>query len=162
MLTPDGVNDNFDTPALAPGADVEHTTATAFNCDPDGADVTVTADSAAVVDECDETNNEMTNVAICLCGPDLVITNCNPVGNRIHYTIKNIGGEPVPRSLTGLWIDGVYRASDMVGPLAPGAVSVEVFARYNYRGGNIEVCADYPGQIEEANGGNNCCNWPLI
>ena len=94
--------------------------------------------------------------AICLCGPDLVITDVWVVGNRIHYTIENIGGEPAPTSYTGLYINGIYRSRDKVDPLAPGAASDEVFGRYNYRSGDIEVCADYQGRVNEANEGNNC------
>jgi subtilase family serine protease len=150
------VDDNFATPALAPGAEIEHTTAAAFDCDPDGADVTVTADSAGVVEECNEGNNEMTNTVICHSEPDLVITDIWVVDNRIHYTIQNIGGEPAPRSYTGLWINDDYSARDRVDPLAPGGESDGVFARENYKGGDIEVCADYQNRIEEANEGNNC------
>jgi hypothetical protein len=88
--------------------------------------------------------------------PDLVITNADIVGNEIHYTIQNIGAAAAPRSFTGLYIDGVYRASDMVGPLAPGDESNEVFARYTYRGGVVVVCADYANLIPESNEDNNC------
>jgi hypothetical protein len=93
-------------------------------------------------------------------GPDLVITNCEPVGNIIHYTIKNIGDAAAPISLTGLYIDDIWKAIKMDDPLAPGEESNGIFGRYIYSGGDIKVCADYQNRIEEANEGNNCCDWP--
>jgi subtilase family serine protease len=130
-----------------------------FDC-PLGEDieVEVCADNYDAVEECDEENNCMTNILPCpgVPLPDLVITNCEPVGNRIHYTIANIGTADAPRSITGLWIDDIYRASEMDDPLEPGDELPGVFARYNYRGGDIRVCADYQNRIEEANEGNNC------
>jgi subtilase family serine protease len=134
-----------------------------FDC-PLGEDieVKVCADNYDAVEECDEENNCMTNILPCpgVPLPDLVIMNCEPVGNRIHYTIKNIGTADAPRSLTGLWINGIYRASEMDDRLEPGDELPGVFARYNYRGGEIEVCADYPDRIEEIDEDNNC-NWAL-
>ena len=87
--------------------------------------------------------------------PDLVITNIWIVDNRIHYTIENIGTADAPRSYTGLYINGIYRERDRVAPLAVGATSNEVFG-HKYRGGDIEVCADYRHRVDEANEGNNC------
>ena len=119
--------------------------------------VTICADNYNVVVESDETNNCEVNWVDCPpCKPDLVITEIWVVGNRIHYTIENQGGADAPRSYTGLWIDGHYSARDRVDPLAPGEESDEVFARENYKGGDIEVCADYQERIEEANENNNC------
>jgi C1A family cysteine protease len=88
--------------------------------------------------------------------PDLVITNIWTVGNKIHYTIKNKGGIPAPKSYSGLWINEDCRARERVDGLAPGESSNEEFARENYKGGEIRVCADYRDRIEESNEDNNC------
>jgi subtilase family serine protease len=88
--------------------------------------------------------------------PDLVITNIWINADRIHYTIQNIGDAAAPTSYTGLWVDDHYSARDRVDPLAPDEESDEVFARENYKGGEIVVCADYQGRIEEEDEENNC------
>jgi subtilase family serine protease len=88
--------------------------------------------------------------------PDLIITDIWIVGNRIHYTIENIGDAGAPRSYTGLWIDGRYLARDRVKSLGIGEESNEEFASYNYKGGDIEVCADYDDRIDESDENNNC------
>jgi subtilase family serine protease len=132
-----------------------------FDC-PLGKDieVKVCADNNDAVEECDEENNCMTNILPCpgVPLPDLVITGIWINADRIHYTIENQGGAPAPTSYTGLWVDDKYGARDRVDPLAPGEWSDEVFARYIYRGGNMEVCADYQERIEEIDDENNC-NW---
>ena len=155
---------DVDVSALTVGAE-EPFDVGPFNC-PCGTTVVVKvcADNYGNVSESNETNNCMVNTVVCppcpCIEPDLIIPNVWTVGNIIHYNITNQGGAAAPRSLTGLWVDGAYRASNMDKPLAPGEESNEVFARYNYRGGEILVCADYPGLIEEANDGNNC--WPIV
>jgi subtilase family serine protease len=130
-----------------------------FDC-PLGEDieVKVCADNYDAVEECDEENNCMTNILPCpgVPLPDLVITDIWINADRIHYTIENQGGADAPRSYTGLWINGDYSARDRVDPLAPGEESDEVFARENYKGGEIEVCADYQDRIEEIDEENNC------
>jgi subtilase family serine protease len=93
--------------------------------------------------------------------PDLIITDIKVVGNRIHYTIENIGTADAPKSYTGLWVDGKYGARDRVDPLGEGEESDEVFARENYEGGVIRVCADYRDKIDESNENNNCRTGPL-
>jgi hypothetical protein len=55
-----------------------------------------------------------------------------------------------------LWVDDKYGARDRVDPLGIGEESDEVFARENYEGGEIRVCADYRDRVEEADEGNNC------
>jgi subtilase family serine protease len=145
------------TPGIPEGECHENTVGP-FNC-PCGEtlNVAVCADNKDEVDESDERNNcEVNEVKCPPCLPDLVITDIWVDGNKIHYTIQNIGGEPAPRSLTGLWIDDIYRASEMDDPLAPGEESNGVFARYSYREGKIEVCADYSDRIEEIDETNNC------
>jgi subtilase family serine protease len=132
-----------------------------FDCEPCmTVTVIVKADSDDDVTECNETNNEKTNTFVCPGPgpgkPDLDITAIWVVDNRIHYTIRNIGGEPAPRSYTGLYINGIYRARDRVAPLAVAGERDEVFGGHNYRGGDIEVCADYRHRVDEANEGNNC------
>jgi len=161
-ITVDGTATEYPAPALS--SDQCYTdTVGPFNCEPCmTVTVTVKADNNDDVTECNETNNEKTNTFVCPGPgpgkPDLVITDCWSDGNRIRYTIKNIGGEPAPASYTGLYINGIYRSRDKVDPLAPGEESIgEVFGRYNYRGGDIEVCADYRDRVDEANEGNNCC-----
>jgi subtilase family serine protease len=135
---------------------------TAIELTGDSDTIKVCADNFNVVGELDEKNNCLENVwpYIPEKKPDLVITDIWTVGNRIHYTIENVGGAEAGRSDSGLYIDGRYSARDKVGPLAPapapGATSNEEFERYNYRGGEIEVCADYQDRIAEIDETNNC------
>ena len=159
-ITVDGTATEYPAPALSSDQCYKDTVGP-FDCTPCmTVTVTVKADNDDDVTECNETNNEKTNTFVCPGPgpgkPDLVITDIEVVDNRIHYTIQNIGGEPAPKSRTGLYINGRYRSPDQVKALGIGAHSNEVFGSYNYRGGDIEVCADYNRRIDEANEGNNC------
>ena len=163
-ITVDGTATEYPAPALSSDQCYENTVGP-FDCTPCmTVTVTVKADNDDDVTECNETNNEKTNTFVCPGPgpgkPDLNITDIWVNGNRIHYTIRNIGGVPAPKSYTGLYINGIYRARDKVGPLGIGATSNEVFAGYNYRDGDILVCADYHDRIDEANEGNNCMVHP--
>jgi subtilase family serine protease len=156
----DGAQVNVPIPILVPFQWTPKITVGPFDCTPcETVTVIVEADNDDDVVECDEENNCMTNIVICPCVlplPDLVIRKIWVDDNRIHYTIENIGGADAPTSYSSLCIDGIYRARDRVDPLPVGLGRDEMFARYNYEGGEIEVCADYQDRIEEIDEDNNC------
>jgi hypothetical protein len=148
-------------PALASGDSFTNTVGP-FDCPCDTTlNVTVCADNGNVVAESDETNNcEINEVPCPPCMPDLVITDIWAEDNKIHYTIKNVGGAAAGVSDSGLYIDGRYLARDRVDGLASGESSTESFGRYGYTPGDtVKVCADYQGRIEESDETNNCREW---
>jgi uncharacterized repeat protein (TIGR01451 family) len=143
--------------------------------------VKVEADNYHVVDESDETNNNMTADFTCPEGPqpggpdlvidkDVVVYVC-PVGDpklrccfNVEATVTNIGNEIAGASTACIYINGVHQAArdQDTRRLGPEGESVVLnFGRFvcPCRGDdlvNVTVCADNYNVVAESNEDNNC------
>ena len=91
--------------------------------------------------------------------PDLVIMDIWRSWNTIYYKIKNQGIANAGDSYTSLTVEGIFKASDYVAPLKPGAERTGSFT-YNWTYtppvDNITICANYQHLVTELNEANNC------
>jgi hypothetical protein len=91
--------------------------------------------------------------------PDLEITDVWNEDGTIWYTIKNNGIADSPASHSRLYIDGVVKVNDDVGPLAAGASRNEKFSGFNYscsgKNDTISVRADVNNMVDETDEDNN-------
>jgi subtilase family serine protease/C1A family cysteine protease len=138
------------------------------SCTPASDTIRVVVDYRDEFDESYEDNNESSLTWECAetPPPDLHIRRVwtEPLGSgehRIGYEIENIGRGPAPSSRTGLYVDGVFKAVDSVGTLAPLARLEKVFS-YTYNllsctGDNdiIRIVVDFDDAIAETNEDNN-------
>ena len=96
---------------------------------------------------------------------DLVIIDIWRAGSTIYYKIKNQGTANAGASYTSLTVESVFKASDYVAPLEPGAERTGSFT-YNWTytppGDNITICADYQNTVTELNETNNCRSKTLL
>ena len=97
--------------------------------------------------------------------PDLVIIDIWRAGGTIYYKIKNQGTANAGASYTSLTVEGVFKASDYVAPLEPGAERTGSFT-YNWTYtppvDNITICANYQHTVTELNEANNCKSKTLV
>lgn len=99
--------------------------------------------------------------------PDLVIKDIWRSGSIIYYKIANQSITPAGPSVTELVIDGIVKASDQAGPLAPGASATYSFG-YSYSGtiptDTVTVRADKDDAVDESNESNNAYTetWILL
>jgi hypothetical protein len=91
--------------------------------------------------------------------PDLVITEISDTGGIVSYKIKNQGDAPAGPSTSTLYVDGVVRANDNVGSIAPGETKTESFTGYSYTcsgtSNSMQVQADTGNAVAEASEVNN-------
>ena len=97
--------------------------------------------------------------------PDLVIIDVWRAGGTIYYKIKNQGTANAGGSYTSLTVEGVFKASDYVAPLEPGAERTGSFT-YNWTYtppvDKITICANYQHTVTELNEANNCKSKTLV
>jgi len=169
-LVIDGVVKGFDTVGpLAAGASSAESFGHSYGCSGVSDTILVHADKDSVVSESSEGNNaysESWSCMIVILKPDLVILDIWKVseitGDKVYYKIKNQGSGGAVASTTALRFYPCIHpclpvATDAVGPLAPGEVSQEKFATYNWTGfvGTVGVNADDPEIVNEIDEGNN-------
>lgn len=93
--------------------------------------------------------------------PDLTITSIAKVatstGYVIGYTIENRGAVNSTTSMTRLYVNGVFKASDTVSALAPGQSTSRQFVGWTYDATTpvVRVVADADNHISESDEGNN-------
>jgi Ca-activated chloride channel family protein len=97
--------------------------------------------------------------------PDLVIIDIWRAGSTIYYKIKNQGTANAGASYTSLTVEDVFKASDYVAPLEPGAERTGSFY-YNWTytppRDNLTICVDYQNTVTELNETNNCRSKTLL
>ena len=97
--------------------------------------------------------------------PDLVIIDIWRGGGTIYYKIKNQGTANAGDSYSSLTVEGVFKASDYVAPLEPGAERTGSFT-YNWTYtppvDNITICANYQHTVTELDEKNNCKSKTLV
>ena len=96
---------------------------------------------------------------------DLVIIDIWRAGSTIYYKIKNQGTANAGACYTSLTVESVFKASDYVASLEPGAERTGSFT-YNWTytppRDNITICADYQNTVTELNETNNCRSKTLL
>lgn len=97
--------------------------------------------------------------------PDLMIIDIWRAGGTIYYKIKNQGTANAGGSNTSLTVEGIFKASDYVAPLKPGAERTGSFT-YNWTYtppvDNITICANYQHTVTELDEKNNCKSKTLV
>ena len=97
--------------------------------------------------------------------PDLVIISESETFNSydgtlsVSYTVMNIGDGNATESNTTIYVDGVPKKIDPVGPLAPDEYysnTVVVYRTFDKRNTTIKVCADSDDAVDERFEDNNC------
>jgi len=89
--------------------------------------------------------------------PDLVITGISYNSGLLYYTIKNKSGVDAGQSNTYLFDQSkMHRDTSWVDGLKAGEEKTLPFTNFDYRGADINICADGGNDIDEVVEDNNC------
>jgi subtilase family serine protease len=141
----------------------ETTTSFTWTAEYSSITVMVTADSANIVTESNESNNLLT-ISVPIVLPDLIISNITgtpatpAVGDTVIFTVtvKNQGGGKADSYNIGYYLDGSLLDSDVIYATAAGASANTTFTWTAQNGRHvIKAVADCSSRLTESNENNN-------